>query len=311
MRLIPVLATAALVSGCATNLSTLQTARPTAPGHVQVTGGTGFYLPLGPIFTVIGQGVKQKDEIIKAIEQQQAYQLSEEDQQELLTAGIALAVFTPSQGMEIGVRTGVAKDLDIGLRYSVTSLRLDAKYRLLHTGDPDEPPPPLFVPGGSRSEPQPPKPPAPPKAWFDVALGLGVSRYLFENPAFKVLEFLHLDDFSRWDVEVPLYISAEFGEVLKLFAAPKYIYSRTSFDETLVALSEEASEVSGLDVTLPASVQSHFFGASAGIGLGYRYVHLLLELTAGYTVCKPNLFGRRRDLGGVTLYPALGLNLAF
>lgn len=285
MRLIPFLALAALGAGCASTLSTLQTARPVERGHVQVTGGVGAYLPLGPVFTLIKQGVDQAGAVREAIDKGEPYRLSEQAQQELLTAGVALAVMPPSQAPEISLRTGLAKDLDLGLRYSVTSLRLDGKYRFLHRGD---------DPAG-RS--------------LDLALGLGVARHLFEGPVFDVLGFVQLDDFSRWDLEVPLYASVEFAEVLKLYAAPKYVFSRTNLDARLVDFSQQGAEISGLDLSLPARVDTHFYGLSTGIGLGWRHVHLMLELTAGYTACNPEIFGQQRALGGVTLYPAAGVSV--
>ncbi|MBI3181372.1 MAG: hypothetical protein HYZ28_04450 [Myxococcales bacterium] len=287
-------------TGCASTLSTLQTARPVEKGHVQITGGMGWYFPLGPISSVIGQGVRQADAARKAIEKGEPYALTEEDQQELLTAGIALAVMPPYATYEVALRTGVAKDLDLGLRYSLTALRLDGKYRLLHSGDGPPPPQPGSKPAVA---------PAAGKS-LDLAVGLGVSRYFFSSILFDILGFVKLDDFSRWDLELPLYASAEFGEVVKLTFAPKYVYSRTSMDEKLVAASEQASNLSGFDVSLPAKVDTHFFGASAGIGLGYRWVHLLLELTAGFTYCKPELFGAERQLGGLTIQPAAALAIS-
>ncbi|MFZ5468804.1 MAG: hypothetical protein ACOZIN_05140 [Myxococcota bacterium] len=294
----------ALTTGCATTLSTFQTARPVEPKHVQVTGGVGYYGNLGPIGTLVTQAYEQGKNAKEAIDNQQPFVLSEEDQQQLLTAGIGLAVMFPSSSYEVGIRTGLVENWDVGLRYSVNAVRLDTKYRLFHQGD-DPPVTPQGAPG---------RPSAQSRATqrsFDVALGLGVSRYLFKNPVFDALELVRLGDFSRWDFEVPLYMSAELGEVLKLYGAPKWVYSRTSFDQTLVDLSQQGSEVAGVDVTLPSLVHTHFFGATAGLAVGFRYVHLMLELTAGYTVCNPVVFGQRRFLGGVTLYPAAGIGLSF
>ena len=49
------LALGALSTGCATPLSTMQTAVPVERKHVQVTGGYGVYVPMGPIADVVGQ----------------------------------------------------------------------------------------------------------------------------------------------------------------------------------------------------------------------------------------------------------------
>ncbi|MFY0577373.1 hypothetical protein ACN28S_26365 [Cystobacter fuscus] len=120
------------------------------------------------------------------------------------------------------------------------------------------------------------------------------------------LEIVQIDEFSRWDLEVPVYLSLDLGDIFKLYGAPKYIYSSTSLDSRLVDYSNSGQDVSGFDVRLPAQVSSHFVGASVGFALGFRYVHLFAELTAGYSSCRPVLFGQERDLGGVIVYPAVG-----
>ncbi len=283
---------AVATTGCATTLSTLQTADPTDVGQVQVTGGMGVYANVGPAVSLIEQGIKQAGAIREAQEKNEPYVPSKEDQQALLTAGIAIAIAPPSGGYEIGMRTGITDNADVGLRYSVNAIRLDGKYRLHHSDNgPD------VRPIKRRS--------------FDVAIGLGVSRYLFDHPVLDLLDYVELADFSRWDVEVPLIVSLDFGDILKLYGAGKYLYSRTSLDANLVNHSEQATHVTGLEMGLPALVNSHFFGATVGVGVGYRWVHLMLELTGGYTHTQPMLFGKRRNLGGATFYPAAGVAVKF
>jgi len=278
-----------LVSGCATTLSSFQTAKPVAPGHVEVSGGTGLYVPVGAVVHVIGIGVDQAKKAIEAASNQQQYTLTQADQQDLLTAGIALAVMPPANTYEMSLRTGIVENVDVGLRYSVNALRLDAKWRLVHE-DLDGPEVPADA---ARS--------------FDMAVGVGGARYLFSNPVLDALQFVQLGDFSRWDVEVPLYLSWEWGEVFRVYGGPKYLYSRTFLDEQLVNTSEQASNITGLDLSLPLVVHTHFLGATFGLRVGYKYVFLMLELTGGYTFCSPVVLGQKRELGGVTLFPALGL----
>jgi hypothetical protein len=178
----------------------------------------------------------------------------------------------------------------VGLRLSSTSLRFDGKVRLAHGGTPED----SSLPDYQRKS-------------YDLALGVAYSRHLFKSPVLDALEIVKIDEFSRWDLEVPVYLSMDLGDIFKLYAAPKYIYSRTSLDSRLVDVSQEGQDVSGFDLSLPAEVSSHFYGASVGFALGFRYVHLFAELTGGYTDCRPVVFGQRRDLGGVTLYPSIGI----
>ncbi|MFP2911989.1 hypothetical protein ACLESD_44600 [Pyxidicoccus sp. 3LFB2] len=292
MRLLPVPLLAlglALTPGCATTLSTMQTARTLDPGQVQVTGGLGVFVPVGNLIRVVDVGIDQGREARDAVDDGRPYALSEEDQQRLLTAGVALMVAPPGVNPELMVRVGVVDRVDVGLRYSGISLRADAKVLLLHGGREE----------GGRMEAD--------QRSYDVALGLGAARHFFSSPVLDVLEVVQMNDFSRYDIEVPLYVSADFGDIFKLYGAPKYVFSRTRLDERLVDYSRQGAPVSGFDAALPATVDSHFWGATAGMSLGYRYVYLFAELTSGYVVCNPNLFGLERKLGGVTFFPSFGL----
>lgn len=58
MRILPLLLLA-LTPGCASTLSTQQTARTLAPGQVQVTGGAGFFIPVGSLVRVVDAGIEQ------------------------------------------------------------------------------------------------------------------------------------------------------------------------------------------------------------------------------------------------------------
>jgi hypothetical protein len=281
-------------TGCASNLSSMQTAKPLARGQVQISGGVGFFAPAGQVVTVIDQGIRQGKAIKEAIDSGQPYHLSEDDAQTLLGVAMALAVAPPGSSNELMIRAGVLQDntLDLGLRLSTASVRGDAKFRLLHSGDGLDSP----LPEHQRKS-------------YDIALGVGVSRHIFKSPVLDTLEMVKIDDFSRWDIEVPLYMSMDLGDIFKLYAAPKYIYSSTKLDQKLVDWSQFGQAVTGFDIALPSRVTSQFYGTSVGFALGYKYVHLYAELTAGYTYCRPVILGRERDLGGVTLYPSVGIAL--
>src|SRR5215218_930531 len=80
---------------CASTLSTLQTARPLAPGQVEVSGGLGFFVATGPLDTLADRGVDLGRATVDAVRGGRAVSLSAEDAQALLTAGAALAVGAP------------------------------------------------------------------------------------------------------------------------------------------------------------------------------------------------------------------------
>jgi hypothetical protein len=288
MRNLPALLLLALATGCASNLSTLQTAKPLTRGQFQVTLGAGAFVPAGQLIDLVDLGIDEGKKIKEAVDRDEPVQLTQDDQRRLLSTGMALAVAPPGLVNEVSIRAGLADDLDVGLRYSGISWRLDTKFRFFHSGDGAE------VKESSRRS-------------IDMAIGLAGARHSFKSPVFDVLEIVQINDFSRWDLEVPLYMSTDFGDILRLYAAPKYVYSKTTIDQQLVNYAEQGKNVTGFDVRLPATVKSEFAGSTFGVSLGYKYVHVFAEITGGYTFCKPEVFGERRNLGGVTIYPAVGL----
>jgi hypothetical protein len=286
LRLFPL---ALLATGCASTLSTMQTAVPLERGQIQVSAGLGAYAPLGTLWDVAKLGKDQASRIKDVVTEGEDYTLTEEDQQRLLGAGISLATAPPGVNYEFMARTGLLKNLDGGVRYSSTQLRADLKYRFLHSADES-----LDLHEVERTS-------------KDLAIGLALSRQFFSGPLVDALSFVQLDEFSRWDLEVPLYASIDVGDIFKLYAAPKYVYSRTNIEQRLVDTGEEAGRIVNLPGAVPSRVNSHFWGSTFGVAVGYRYVHLFAELTGGYTSAKADVLGQERDLGGVTLYPAIGL----
>jgi hypothetical protein len=198
MRNLPPLLLLALATGCASNLSTLQTAKPLARGQFQVSLGAGAFVPTGQLVDLVNLSIDQGKEFKEKVENDEPVHLTEEDQRRLLSAGIALAVAPPGLVNEVAIRAGLADDLDVGLRYSGISWRLDTKFRFFHSGDGAN------VPENKRKS-------------VDMAIGLAGSRHSFKSPVFDVLEIVQINDFSRWDLEVPLYISTDFGDILRLY----------------------------------------------------------------------------------------------
>jgi hypothetical protein len=282
--------------GCATSLSSLQTAKTLDPGEVRVSVGAGVYVPAGRIAETVGDGVTLAKRGVEAAVKQEPLTWSNEDEQKLLTAGIALAAFPPSAQFEVMARVGLVPNLEAGLKYSSNALRLDAKYRLASSsfadGEPDAPPRRV----GQSS---------------DLAFGVGVSRYFFSGPVFALLDYVKLSDFDRWDVDATLYLSQDFNRYIGLYGAPKYVFSRTSFDEHLVRISRVATEVIREDVSLPGVAYVHFVGGTFGLRASVWKISLFLEATVGHTFSQVTVLGETRDLGGLTLYPAAGLAITF
>lgn len=273
----------AFASGCATSLTTRQTARTLDPGHFSADAAVGVEVPLGSLAQVTVVGVQQTEKLLAAVASKTPYAVTDQDKQDLVSAGVVLLVNPPSIDWEGGVRAGVLPNLDAGLRYSINALRVDAKYRFFQD-----------VQDTSR---------------LDVAVGLGVSRYFFSNVAFDALEFVHLGEYSRWDIEVPVYFSREWGEWIRAYASAKYVYGHTDLDENLVATAEQATYLTGIDFQLQDTVHTHFIGATAGLKVGYRWVFVVAELTGGWALGSVRVLGVDRSLAGLILFPALGVEV--
>jgi hypothetical protein len=287
--------------GCSTNLSSLQTARTLYPGQVRSHFGAGVYVPAGQLGNAASAGVDLARQGITAAVLQEQFVAEEGTKQQLLTSGIALAVMPPSAMYETGVRVGLVENLDVGFRYSINSIRADVKWRPFHWGDED-----------TRANPA--------ARSRDLAIGFGISRYIFTSPLVEALDYVKLGDFDRWDFEFPIYASVDLNPYFGLYLNPKYVFSHTTLDEELVAISEVVNgvaqgqccgEVIALDTRLPRAVDMHFWGATVGLKAGHPKVYGFLELTVGYARAEAFLLGQKRELGGLMLQPNLGVAFAW
>ncbi len=300
---------AALATGCSTTLSSLQTAKTLQPGHVRLSVGQGVYIPATQGAKAIAQGIDLSRQTADQLRRNETPMLSTEQEQAWLTSALALAVFPPSSQFEAMLRVGLVDDVDVGLKYSTNALRLDGRYRLYHSSQHDELQAQTKQSSGNSNQFVEFLTKDAQQDSSDIALGVGVSRYLFKSPVVDVLEFVKMGDFSRWDVDATLYLSRDFIRYLGLYGAVKYVWSRTDSDQTLVRFSQEASQIIKTDVSVPARVDAHFLGGTFGVRAGIPQISLYLELTIGNTWA--TALQVERSIGGLTLYPAVGLASAF
>ena len=282
-----------IFTGCATNLSSLQTAKTLNPGQVRITGGFGVHIPAGQLVNSAAEGIKlgTKAAMTNA-NGGQPYVLTADDKEAIGTAAIAMAMFPPSSVWEINGRVGLIRNLDIGFRYSLNSLRADAKLRVHHSGDSEE----WDEPRG-RS--------------YDVAIGVGVSKYMLPGQIDGAFGGVRLDEFNRWDVEVPVYFNADWNSHIGVYFVPKFLYSRTTMRQTFLAKPCDCSEGTQPETSTQAKVDMMFYGATMGLRFGGWRVSGLLEVTVGNTEASPVLFGKKRTLGGATIQPNIGLAVTF
>ena len=100
----------------------------------------------------------------------------------------------------------------------------------------------------------------------------------FGEFVFDALEFLKVDDYSRWNVELPVIFGSRIGPIGHVWFGPKYIFSTYSLDASL----------KNIGVVPESSGTIHHLGGFAGIGLGYKVVFVFLELTVAKMFAEPN-----------------------
>src|SRR4051794_34263821 len=222
--------------GCAPSLSTFQPAHVMPKGHVSVSAGFEGGAPVGAFTTLINEG---KDLAQKG---RNGEALTDEDKWKIFDAGVNLVLLTPSIGPHLGVTYSVIDRLEVGVRYAGSAWRGGARYQFLdHERGP-----------------------------FDLTIGVGVSRFTYEFPISDQIPVLKLDDFSRWQIDVPI-LAGTSRDWFRVWAGPKLLFTSFSTQLTLELPSE--TTVARFEGT------ATFVGGQGGIALGYRKLFLAFELT--------------------------------
>ncbi|MBL8958146.1 MAG: hypothetical protein JNK82_45660 [Myxococcaceae bacterium] len=286
---------AALVTtGCASNLAQMQTARALEPGQLRMSGGVGWYVPAGQIAAVAGDGIEVAKQEIKAELNNTEYDISQADKRKIAINSVALAAMNPYPNVHLDARIGILPRVDVGLRYSIDAVRADAKWNFFHDG-PNDPEDGL------------------PRKSKDIAIGFIVSKQLFSPAVGDMMGMIRLDNFNRWDFEVPLYFSIDVSRYFGVYGAGRYRYTTMTFDQH-VSTKTDCGCGDGPKTTIVSSasrMQSHFYGATAGMRVGSARFSWMLEITVGHTQAKTELLGEVVELGGLTFYPATGIALTF
>ena len=263
--------------GCASAISTTQSAETLAPGRVLVSASNNVSIPASRIVDTL-DAAGTLEEKLRA---DPAYKFTDEERATYEDAVLGLALNQPGVAADFMVRYGIAKHLDAGLRYSTTGVHLDAKYQFLDRG---------------------------PSGWHG-AVSLGVRRHLFSGLLFDVLEKVDIKDFSRTDLELPLLLGRSFRQKIggglslagRTWFGPKLIMSKVSVDAKLGAIDE----------TLTLNDRMYYFGGVAGASFGISPFELFAELTVMNLVAKPTIANRQRDLGGIMVMPTIGVQARF
>lgn len=258
--------------GCAPSLSTFQPAHVAPKGHIAAEAGLEGGLPVGAFSNLVDAG--------KTLASRGANgeKLSDGDKWKIFDAGVNLALTMPSIGPHVAVAYTPVDRFEIAVRYAGSAWRGGARYQILdHTTGP-----------------------------FDFTVGVGVARFSFEFPISDQIPVLKLDDFSRWQVDVPILVGTS-RDWFRVWAGPKILL--TTFETQLtLSLPNNDTTVARFDGKAGA------LGGQAGFAIGYRRLFFAVELTlaeafgtAHLTAPLLNPPTHDTSVSSFTIFPAFGL----
>lgn len=312
-RVSPCLAAVGLLwAGCATNLSTLQTADTVNAPGVRIGGGAGLYVPAGTMMREMDPRVcasalqaegesganaclsEEYLELLRAAQDGEAPPLDPDDPEdrerirEMFRHAVALALFPPAPMAEISLRTGVGQNVDIGARWTPLTLRGDAKWRLIG-GDEEGSSFSLAVLGGAEY------------FLYDWLL-VDMQEYLQQE--YELFHHVTLEDPRRLDVEAMVIASGEIFAIFSPYAAVKY---RAGVFDVPLTLHIDHPDYEPITVSDRIRGVVHYAGGTVGMGLGWRWLRVFAEVTAMMAFSQVVVLDEAIDVGGPTVYPALGV----
>lgn len=267
-----------IASGCASPASTLQSARATPQGKFEVHGGIGGHIAPSVFSALFDQAEAASGKAKDYIADDQTPILTDEEKNDIIASAFSMAIVGPTPITEAGVRVGVLPGLDLGVSYTSAGFRGETKFQFLDTlkGAP-----------------------------VDMSIGFQYLRQTTKPPVPDFMkDIFQLEDIVRNDFWFPLLISKHFGDWSYTYGGLKFGYSTLD-----VQILERLSDATGQEISSGDDLVQ--FGGVMGGAIGYRYVHLLLEVNALYYQYEARVLGTVVDVSGMTYYPAMGLRVQF
>ena len=264
--------------GCATTLSNFHPADTLQKNKFHVSYGAGVNLPVSTTGRALFKLLDLNDKIGNN------ESLTDEEKKDLLRYGLAIAINPPTGSNEFQFRYGLGSGFEVGVKWAISTLITDVRYQFLDTDGEG------------------------PSGW-NGSIGVGVGYTFFEGVLFDILKYLNIDDFYRVDIRIPLLFGKTFGgerKIFHLWMGPMFIASWYMVDE---ALSMEVSESENM--VEETSGWWFYINHQIGGAVGYKYVWLSFELNVAYLYAKATILGEETDLGGVIVFPLLGVIARF
>jgi hypothetical protein len=261
------------LAGCAVGLSSNQPAHVADPGHAHTELGVDVSYPTGTIPQVINAA-----ESVDEATQMRA--LTDDEKRKIFAGAAAIAVNPPAAIGHFGFDYGVAPRWEVGLRLATSGARLSARTQLLKQDE----------------------------QGVDLSIGLGLGHALFTPPVHNVFADVTVDDFSRWNIDVPVALGRH-GSWYRVWGGPRLLWSHVSQSMTLTLRDLATSQEIRTSGTVSGSAL--YVGGYAGAALGYRSFFVGPELTVTYLFgsADVNAFGSPStvSIGSWVVYPAFAV----
>lgn len=235
---------ALLCAACGVGLSSNQPAHVPEKGHAHAEVGVDVSYPTGTIPDVI-----RAAESVEEATNQRA--VNDEEKRKIFEGAAAIAINPPAAVAHVGFDYGVAKNWEVGLRLATAGVRLSGRVQLLAQAE----------------------------AGVDLSVGLGVGRALFTPPVHSVFDSVTVDDFSRWNVDVPMAVGRH-GSWYRVWGGPRLLWSHVS--QTMTLTLRDFGTPQPVRTTGTVTGRALYVGGQAGAALGYRSFFVGPELTVTY-----------------------------
>ena len=204
--------------------------------------------------------------------------LTDAQKLQILDGAVNLVVNAPAVGPHLGIAYTLVDRVEANLRFAGRAFRFGGRYQLIKR---DEGP-------------------------FDMTVGIGVARFSYAIPLSDELPLVRVDDFTRWQIDVPLLIGTS-RDFFRVWVGPKLLMTWFQTQMTLSIPNDDVS-VARFDGMVT------YLGAQAGFALGYRKAFFAVELTvadsfgsARTTVSGFTPPSHETKVSSVIVYPSVGL----
>lgn len=268
-----------LSTSCTTTFTNMTPTRALDPLDFEVSARAQASLHGNVITKAIDGGDAAKDAVLNGTDE-----LTEEQLRDFLDAGLAWFLFKPGVSNELSARIGgwdLLEGMDFGLRYDFTTIKGDWKLQYWES------------PGGNVA--------------FSSIIGVGKQTV----PVPGIVEWLTLSEWSRTDVDFQLSLGAELPDILHAYINPRVLVSKVSVEHKLSSkivdrIPDDIRQKYDPNLLFKNETMV-YWGATAGVMAGYKYVFLAAELTVMKLNFHPTVLGQERNFNSLLVSPSLGL----